>query len=59
MGIDTFGSSLSGDLIYLAKNVCRPAAQNVVGHKEFVGIRWQAVRGGVRMADGGPIWYDS
>ena len=35
MGIDTFGNSLSGDLIYLAKNVCRPAAQNVAGHKEI------------------------
>ena len=38
---------------------CRPAAQNVVGHKEFIGIRWQAMGGGVRMADGCPIWYDS
>ena len=59
MGIDTFGSSLSGDLIYLAENVRRPAAQNVVGHKEVIGIRRQAMGGGVRMADGGPIWYDS
>ena len=59
MGIDTFGSSLSGDWIFLAKNVCRPAAQNVVGHKEFIGIRWQAIGGGVGVADGGPIWYDS
>ena len=59
MGIDTFGSSLSGDLIYLAENVRRPAAQNVVGHKEVIGIRRQAMGGGVRMADGSPIWYDS
>ena len=58
MGIDTFGSSLPGDLIYLAKIVCRPAAQNVVGHKEFIGMRRQAMGGGVRMADGGPKWYD-
>ena len=55
MGIDTFGSSLSGDLIYLAKIVCRPAAQNLVGHKEFIGIRWQAMGGGVRMALGGVL----
>ena len=59
MGIDTFGRSLPGDLIYLAKIVCRPAAQNVVGPQEFAGILRQAKGGGVRMADGGPIWYDS
>ena len=59
MGIDTFGSSLSGDLIYLAENLCRRAAQHVLGHKEIRGTRRQAMGGGVRMADGGPIWYDS
>ena len=59
MGIDTFGNSLSGDLIFLAENVRRPAAQNVVGYKEVIGIRRQAMGGVVRMADGGPMWYDS
>ena len=27
--------------------------------KNFIGIRQQAMRGGERTADGGPIWYDS
>ena len=60
MGIDTFGSSLSGDLIYLAEKRCRPAAQNVLGHKEVIGARRQAMEEVyVRMADNGPIWCDS
>ena len=59
MGVDTFCSSVSGDVIYLAENVGRPAAQNVIGHEEFIGTRRQAIGGGVRMASGGPNLYDS
>ena len=39
MAIDTFGSSLFGDWIYLAENLRRPAAQHVLGHKVFIGAR--------------------
>ena len=59
VGIDTFCSSLSGDLIYLAEDICRPAAENVLGHKKFIGTRRQATGGGVRMAGGGPNLYNS
>ena len=58
MGIETLCSSPSGDLIYLAKIVCRLAAQNVAGHKEFIRAMGQAIGGGVRKAEGGPKWYD-
>ena len=36
MAIGTFGSSLFGMKKELAKNACRPATQNVAGHKEFI-----------------------
>mgnify|MGYP005692976887 FL=1 len=42
----------------LAKNVCRPDTQNVVGHKEFIRAMGQAIGGGVRKAERGPNWYD-
>ena len=57
MGVGTFGSSLSGDLVYLADNVRRLGGQNVVGSKEFIGSRRQAMRDGVRKAGGGPKAY--
>ena len=54
MAIGTFGSSLFGNLIYLADIVCRPGAQNVVGGTELIRSRRQAMGVGVRKADGGP-----
>ena len=59
MGVGTFGSSLSGDLVYLADNVRRLGGQNVVDSKEFTGSRRQAIGGGVRKADGGPKTFVS
>ena len=57
MGVDIIGTSLSGDL-KLAGNVCRPAALNAVGLKDFIGIRRQAMGRDVRMDDGSPTRYD-
>ena len=58
MDVGGFRSSLCGDLIYLAENVCRPVAQNVLGHKEFIRSRRQGMGEGLRKAGGGTIWYD-
>ena len=54
MGVGISGSSLFCDWIYLAENVCRPAAQNVMGDKEIIRNREQAMGDGVRKAGGGP-----
>ena len=58
MGIGTFGSSLFGKLVYLAESVRRPEGQNVIGSKEVMRSRRQAMGGGVRKADGGPKTSD-
>ena len=58
MGVDTFGSSLFGNVVYLAENVRRPEGQHVVGNKEIIRSRRQAMGGGVRKADGGPKTSD-
>ena len=54
MGVGISGSSLFCDWIYLAENVCRPAAHNVMGDKDIIRKREQAMRDGVRKAGGGP-----
>ena len=59
MGVGSFGSSLFGNVVYLAENVCRPEGQNVVGSKGFIRSRRKVMGGGVREADGGPKTSDS
>ena len=49
---------ISAIWFYLAENVGGPGAQNTVCSKEFLRSRWQAMGGGVRMADGGPKTSD-
>ena len=58
MGVGTFGSSLFGKLVYFAENLRLPESQNVVGSKEFIRSRRQAMGAGVRKADGGPKTSD-
>ena len=53
-----FAVVFSAIRFYLAENVCGPGAQNMVGCKEFIRSRRQAMGGGVRKADGGPKTSD-
>ena len=55
---ELFAVVFSAIHFYLAENVCRPGAQDMVGRKEFIRSRRQAMGGGARKADGGPKTSD-
>ena len=53
-----FAVAVPAICFYLAENVCPPGTQNMVGCKEFLRSRRQAMGGDVRKADGGPKTSD-
>ena len=52
-----FALVFSAIRIYLAENVGRPGAENVMGLKDFIGSRRQAMEEGVRKAARCPKHY--